>query len=295
MAEARIQDSNRWGQPARTVSAPVSVSGLGIHSGAQSSVTISPAAMGEGVIFFPADGGSSIPAFVTRVVDTARCTVLGSDGRTVSTVEHLLSAFAGLGITDARIEIEGPEVPILDGSALPWVQALQSAGLQETGQGYAGHRILKEPIVVTGKNGSFLSAFPAPCLTLTTASVFEHPLVQTQLARFAPQDGGDYSRDVAPARTFGFIEEVEALRKAGLALGGSLDNAVVVYPDRYSSPLRFPSELAYHKLLDLLGDLFLAFGRPLPLALDIVAVKPSHRLNVELAARLRDAVTETDS
>jgi UDP-3-O-[3-hydroxymyristoyl] N-acetylglucosamine deacetylase len=221
--------------------------------------------------------------------------VLGGHGKTVSTVEHLLSAFSGLGITDALIEIRGPELPILDGSALPWVQALQAAGIRETPADTTKRWRLNEPIVLTGKNGSFVAAHPAKNLRLTAAAVFEHPLVGTQVARFSPQDDSDYSRDVAPARTFGFIEEVEALRKAGLALGGSLDNAVVVYPDHYSAPLRFSSELAYHKLLDMLGDLFLAFGSPLPLAMDIVAVKPSHRLNVELAARLRDVVTETDS
>jgi UDP-3-O-[3-hydroxymyristoyl] N-acetylglucosamine deacetylase len=281
-------------QPARTVSAPVSVRGVGIHSGAVSDLIISPAAPGEGVRFLP-DGGSPIAATVESVVDTSRCTVLGADGKTVSTVEHLLSAFAGLGITDARVETRGPEVPILDGSALPWVEAVQSAGLQETPVEKAAQWTLHSPLLVIGKNGSFIAAYPAEKLTITAAAVFEHPLVQTQVARFAPQEGSNYARDVAPARTFGFIEEVEALRRAGLALGGNLDNAVVVYPDRYSAPLRFPSELAYHKLLDTLGDLFLAFGKPLPLALDIVAVKPSHRLNVELASQLRDAVTETYS
>ena len=281
-------------KPARTVSAPVSVGGVGIHSGAASTLTIFPASPGEGVCFVP-DGGTPIAALAANVVDTCRCTVLGAGGKTVSTVEHLLSAFAGLGVTDARIEIRGPEVPILDGSALPWVELLESVGLTETPVKGIAVRPLRQPIIVTGKNGSFLAAHPARGLSITAATVFEHPLVGTQVSRFALEQGGDYRNSVAPARTFGFIEEVEALQKAGLALGGSLDNAVVVYPDRYSAPLRFPNELAYHKLLDVMGDLFLAFGAPLPLAVDIVAVKPSHRLNVELASRLRDAVAEAHS
>jgi UDP-3-O-[3-hydroxymyristoyl] N-acetylglucosamine deacetylase len=276
------------------VSAPVSLRGTGIHSGTESTVTITAAAPGERVRFFPA-GGSPIAAIAANVVDTARCTVLGASGKTVSTVEHLLSAFAGLGVTDARIEIDGPEVPILDGSALPWVEAILSAGITETPNKPAERRRLPKPILVSGKNGSFLHAHPAEEFSLTAAAVFEHPLIGTQVARFAPSEGSDYATDVAPARTFGFIEEVEALRKAGLALGGSLENAVVVYQDHYSSPLRFPAELAYHKLLDVMGDLFLAFGEPLPLMVSIVAVKPSHRLNVELASRLRDAVAEAHS
>jgi UDP-3-O-[3-hydroxymyristoyl] N-acetylglucosamine deacetylase len=291
LSESSLLKSNELNQPARTVSAPVSMSGSGIHSGVVGTVTIHAAEAGEGVSFLP-DGGNPIPALASHVVDTSRCTVLGGNGQTVSTVEHLLSAFAGLGVTDARIEIQGPEVPILDGSALPWVEALLSAGLRETAVVPVAHWTLTDPILVTGKNGSFLAAYPARNLSITAAAVFEHPLVGTQVAHFAPDEGSDYRRDVAPARTFGFIEEVEALQKAGLALGGSLENAVVVYEDHYSAPLRFPGELAYHKLLDTLGDLFLAFGRPLPLALHIVAVKPSHRLNVELASQLRNSVTE---
>jgi UDP-3-O-[3-hydroxymyristoyl] N-acetylglucosamine deacetylase len=130
-------------------------------------------------------------------------------------------------------------------------------------------------------------AFPSDSLRLTVVVHFEHPLVGTQVARFDPARGDRYEDDVAPARTFGFIEEVEALRAAGLARGGSEDNAVVVYPDRYSTPLRFDNELARHKLLDLVGDLSLVGG---PLRADVVAVKPSHRLNTDfarlLAARL---------
>ncbi|MES2461481.1 MAG: UDP-3-O-acyl-N-acetylglucosamine deacetylase [Armatimonadota bacterium] len=278
-------------RPARTLSAPVSLRGVGIHSGVESAVTVFPGAPGDGVIFVPI-GGTPIAAAAANVVDTSRCTVLGANGQTVSTVEHLLSAFAGLGITDARIEIDGPEVPILDGSALPWVEAILSVGILEGETPAATSTTIRQPLLISGKNGSFIHVHPASCFSLTVAAVFDHPLIGTQVARFVPSEENDYAADVAPARTFGFIEEVEALRSAGLALGGSLDNAVVVYPDRYSAPLRFPAELAYHKLLDMMGDLFLAFGEPLSLRLAIVAVKPSHRLNVELASRLRDAAAE---
>jgi UDP-3-O-[3-hydroxymyristoyl] N-acetylglucosamine deacetylase len=273
------------------LSAPVSLRGVGIHSGQEGAVTVHPAAPGTGVSFVLGDG-SRIAASAANVVDTSRCTVLGTGAGKISTVEHLLSAFAGLGLTDARIAVSGPEIPILDGSALPWVEAFLAAGITKTPAPVAIPVSLTQPVLVTGRNGSFIHASPSDRLTMTVAAAFEHPLVGTQVARFASPGESNYARDVAPARTFGFIEEVEALQKAGLALGGSLENAVVVYPDRYSVPLRFSAELAYHKLLDLMGDLFLAFGAPLPLALDVVAVKPSHGLNVELASRLRDAAAE---
>jgi len=259
--------------------------GVGIHTGEIATVSVSldsgPAAAG---VRFVTSGGVAIPALSTHVVDTARCTVLGTgDGVMVSTVEHLLSAFHGLGIGSGVITIDGPEVPILDGSAALWVDALRSAVVASAAP--SQQRTIAKPIVVSRKGGSFLAAYPSDRTRITLAVSFDHPLVGTQVVCFEPASGR-YALDVAPARTFGFIEEVEALRAAGLARGGSFENAVVIYRDRMSTPLRSPSELAYHKLLDVLGDLFLAFGGPLPYAIDLVAVKPSHRLNVELAAHL---------
>ena len=270
----------------RTLGGVAHRTGVGIHTGADASVRLHPAPFGTGIIFRA--GGQHIPAHYSCVVDTSRCTVLGDGVVSVSTVEHLLSAFAGLGITDAVVEVEGRELPIGDGSASLWVDAIQEV---KTVADDAVIPIipppLTEPVVVTGKGGAFIAAYPAATLTLTVAISFEHSLVGTQVARFA-QGGGDYAAEIAPARTFGFIEEVEALRAAGLAKGGSFDNAVVVYPDHYSVPLRFEDELARHKLLDLMGDLMLSGTAGLPIA-DIIAVKPSHRLNAALAARLAGA------
>lgn len=267
----------------RTLYNPTVVSGIGIHTGADSRVVLHPGPPGSGIVF--RSGAERLPAIATQVVDTSRCTVLGNGAATVSTVEHLLSACAGMGVSDLIVEVRGPELPIGDGSARLWVEALGEARLQDSGEPLAPP-LLTEPVVVTGKGGAFIAAYPGATPTLTTAISFDHPLVTTQVARFE-SNRDNYARDIAPARTFGFIEEVEALRKAGLALGGSFENAVVVYPDRYSVPLRFPDELARHKLLDLMGDLMLTnFGR-LPNA-DIIAVKPSHRLNVALAAQLAE-------
>lgn len=273
--------------------------GVGIHTGAESHVTLFPAdTPGQGVVFRVGgkQNGSprqEIPARAANVVETARCTVLG-DGKSasVSTVEHLLSALAGLGVTDCIAAVDGPELPIGDGSAAIWTDAIQSVGIVKLADAPAVSP-LPAPVIVTGRGGAFIAAYPSDSLRLTVAAVFEqHPLVGTQVARFEAASGADgYIRDVAPARTFGFIEEVEALRAAGLAQGGSLENAVVIYPDRYSAPLRFENELARHKLLDLIGDLSLAGPLPLLPPMDIVAVKPSHRLNTEFAARIREQVT----
>jgi UDP-3-O-[3-hydroxymyristoyl] N-acetylglucosamine deacetylase len=268
----------------RTLGGVAVRTGVGIHTGADASVRLHPAPFGTGIIFRVA--GQEIPAHAARVTDTSRCTVLGAEGVTLSTVEHLLSAFAGLRITDALVEVEGPELPIGDGSSVLWTEAIREAGI--VAGDAAIPPTLTEPILLTGKGGSFIAAYPAFAPTLTAAISFEHPLVGTQVARFSPSSG-DYAAEIAPARTFGFIEEVEALRAAGLAKGGSFDNAVVVYPDRYSVPLRFEDELARHKLLDLMGDLLLSGGVGLPNA-DIIAVKPSHRLNAAFAARLADTI-----
>ena len=257
---------------------PLKISGVGLHTGADVSATLCAAPAGSGIVFRA--GGVLIPARAANVVDTSRCTVLGAGGVTVSTVEHLLSACAGLGVTDLIVDVDGPELPIGDGSANVWVGVLRACGF--AGQSVSVYA-LDRPVVVTRKEGAFVAAYPAPRLSLTVAITFDHPLVGTQVARFAA--GDDYDRDIAPARTFGFIHEVEALRAAGLARGGSLDNAVVVYLDRYSTPLRFDDELARHKLLDVMGDLVLATGHSLPQA-DIIAVKPSHRLNVALATEI---------
>lgn len=265
---------------ARTIQSPVTVKGIGIHTGALSRVTLSPLLDSGGDIIFRSQG-TEILADVENVVDTSRCTVLGTNGVTVSTVEHLMAACAGLGINRLLVDIEGAELPIGDGSSLLWNDAIASVGVHNLHVDKVYSPSL--PVVVTGKNGAFIAAYPSDKLTLTVAVSFEHPLVGTQVARYN-EATDNYFADIAPARTFGFIEEVEALRKAGLALGGSEENAVVVYPDRYSRPLRFPNELARHKLLDLMGDLALA-GLPLP-SMEIFAVKPSHRLNIEFARAL---------
>jgi UDP-3-O-[3-hydroxymyristoyl] N-acetylglucosamine deacetylase len=274
----------------RTLAAPVTVRGIGIHRGEAAAATLVPAETpGAGVVFRvrrPGTPAQEIAATALNVEGTTRCTVLRAGAVSVGTVEHLLSALAGSGVTDCVIEVDGPELPIGDGSALLWTNALVGAGLRDLDEAVVPIR-LREPLLLAGKGGAFLVAHPSATPRYTVAIQFEHPLVGTQVTRWEPTEPGqEYAAEVAPARTFGFIEEVEALRAAGLARGGSEDNAVVVFADRFSRPLRFPDELARHKLLDLIGDLALA-GRPL--AADVIAYRPSHALNTEFARRLQDA------
>lgn len=273
-------------QSRRTIQTPVTVTGVGIHTGADARVTLHPTSSDTAGIRLLRNG-QTIPVHHSSVVDTSRCTVLGAEGTTVSTVEHLLSACAGLGVTDLTVEIDGPELPIGDGSAILWADALRESGLVEIGQ-------VPTPTISTlltvsdVKRGIFLAARPSDHFRALVHIAFDHPLIGAQTAAFEAE-GGDYATEIAPARTFGFIEEVEALLKAGLAKGGSFDNAVVVYQDHYSTDLRFPEELARHKLLDLMGDLLLATGGMLP-NVDVVAVKPSHRMNAALAAQIAGVV-----
>lgn len=236
---------------------------------------LTPAAPGSGFVFSH-PGSTPFRAVPEAVVDTRRCTVVSNGGVRVSTVEHLLSACAGLGVYDLAIEVDGPELPILDGSAAAWVDVLRDAGL--SGERTEGPDLPHE-IEVMGDGGAFVLARPrrGPAI-LDVVIDFAHPVVGKQKAHYGTRT--DFAKSIAPARTFGFREEVDQLLAAGLAKGASLENAVVVEATGYSVTLRYRNELARHKLLDLIGDLALA--GPLPRA-SIFAYRPSHRLNNDMA------------
>jgi UDP-3-O-[3-hydroxymyristoyl] N-acetylglucosamine deacetylase len=257
----------------------VLVDGVGIHTGAKVCAIIHAYEVIEGISFHQMRGG--VPARPQFVVDTSRCTKLGTEKISISTVEHLMSAFAGFGIAGAAVWVEGPELPILDGSAKGWIDAMQPALRPGFAKKGLFTESISEPIRVDGPNGSYISVTPADKLSITLTIAYEHPVIGTQTATFS--EGDDYEKEIAPARTFGLRSEVDALLAAGLAKGGTLDNAIIVEEDGYSVPLRFPNELARHKLLDLLGDLYLSGSLP---RADIIAVKPSHTLNVALASKL---------
>lgn len=257
--------------------------GVGLHSGADASVCLRPAPAGTGRVFRHRDSGQEIAARAENVSDTSRCTRLSAGSMEIQTVEHLLSALAGLGVDDAWIDVAGGELPAADGSAAPFAALVQAVGLREQPGGGGNALTLTEPVTVTGDGGSLLAALPADHFSATVVLDYpKHPYLGSQCAVWDAAVG-DYAKDIAPARTFGFLSEIDWLRANGLGLGASRENAVVLGESGYETPLRFPNELARHKLLDLIGDLSL-LGRPL--AAQIVAVKPSHALNVRLAQHL---------
>ncbi|MFA0753534.1 MAG: hypothetical protein IMHGJWDQ_001310 [Candidatus Fervidibacter sp.] len=240
----------------KTLQQKVTVTGNGLHTGEKVTVTLYPAEAEAGICFRVRSGGEwvTIPALVPFVVDTRRRVVLGKDGAAVQTVEHLLATFFGLGITDALVEVCGRELPIGDGSALCWVEAVGEAGTEELTE-VAPVFSPAEPVTVQEGRGR-IDLMPCDHFVAHTVFVTDHPLVGVQAATY-DETRDDFVTEIAPARTFGFWEEVYTLWEQGLAMGGNWDNAIVVFPDRYSVPLRFPNELARHKLLDLLGDLML--------------------------------------
>ncbi len=275
-----------FARPRRTLAAPTAVlSGVGLHSGAATTVRLRPAPPGAGLVFRESPSGQEIAALAGNVVDTSRCTILGAGGATVQTVEHLLSTLAGLGVDDALIETSGGEVPAGDGSAVPFVALVRSGGLADQDGPRLEPLTLARPCLVEGDNGSSLVAMPSAVFGATV--VLDYPgysWIGTQAASF-DADRDDYAAQIAPARTFGFLREIDWLQSRGLALGASRDNGIALREDGYDTPLRFADELARHKLLDLIGDLAL-IGRPL--CARVFAIKPSHALNTRLARRLAE-------
>jgi len=265
-----------------TLDAPSAVlHGVGLHSGADASLRLLPAPAGTGLVFHERTTGQEIPARAANVTDTSRCTRLGANGITIQTVEHVLSALAGLGVDDAVLELTGGEVPAADGSAAPFVALVKDVGLREQEMTVIT-LALSSPLYVT-EGGSSIIALPAERFTAAVVLDYpRHPYLGTLAAVF-DEAADDYGLMIAPARTFGFLSEIEALRARGLGLGATRENAVVLGEKSYETPLRFSNELALHKLLDLIGDLAL-IGQPLQAS--VFAVKPGHTLNVRLAKLL---------
>ncbi|MEO7715000.1 MAG: UDP-3-O-acyl-N-acetylglucosamine deacetylase [Capsulimonas sp.] len=258
--------------------------GLALHSGRDAWLRLLPAEAGRGLLFVDAESGQEIPARTENLGDTSRQTQIHAGGRTLSTVEHLLSALAALRVDDVRIEVSGPELPIADGSAAPFITLIQAAGIAAHPSATAVEPlVLREPLLLTGAAGSSAVALPAPHFQATVALSYpNHPYLGHQIATFDAMTD-DYASQIAPARTYGFLSEIEQLHARGLGLGASYDNALVLGETEYVTPPRFENELARHKLLDLIGDLALT-GRPLHM--HIVAVKPGHQLNTGLALLL---------
>ncbi len=269
-----------WNQ--RTVARRVSCTGVGLHSGAPVTLTLAPAPADAGITFVRRDLDLELPARHDLVVDTRLSTSLGQGAARVATVEHVLAALHGMGIDNCRVEVDGPEVPILDGSAAPFVCMLVEAGarIQREAKRYL---VLTRPVEV--RDGDKLARLePADGFSVRFTADFGHPLITDQGFGIEVSDR-TFEREVARARTFCFRRDIEAMQARGLARGGSLENAIVVDDFSILNPegLRFPDEFARHKVLDAIGDLAL-LGRPLLGAL--TAVKSGHALNQALVRQV---------
>jgi UDP-3-O-[3-hydroxymyristoyl] N-acetylglucosamine deacetylase len=274
----------------KTINTSVSITGIGLHSGIYTTVELQPAQAGSGITFVRADlKGMRIPALQASTTALDYATTVGRDDVSVGTVEHLLSSVMACGITDLDISIDGPEVPIVDGSALPFMHLIDAAGVRNLGTEVAVLRI-DHPIEVT-EGDKTIRMVPSKRLILKYKIDFNHPVIGKQSFAF------DYHHDsflkkIAPARTFGFMKDVEKLRAAGLARGGSVENCVVL-DDRavVNGALRFRDEFVRHKILDLLGDLAL-IGRPI--VGEISANRAGHALHSRFVAKLLEAAAQTE-
>jgi len=249
----------------RTLKSVIRATGVGLHTGEKVAMTLRPASPDSGIVFRRIDlpVPIDIVADAFKVTDTRLCSALETNGAKVATVEHLMSAFAGLGIDNAYVDLTGSEVPIMDGSAAPFVFLIQSAGIEQQPAPKRFFRIKSTVEVTDGDKWARFEPFEG--FKLSFSIEFDHPAFERS-AQTAQVDFADtsYVKEVARARTFGFIQDVEAMRDSGLALGGSLENAVVV--DEYRvlnvEGLRYSDEFVKHKLLDAIGDLYL-IGHPL--------------------------------
>lgn len=274
----------------RTIKQLVKTTGVGLHSGRRVELTLRPAAPNTGIVFHRIDLDQVVdfPVSADMVKDTRMASVMQKDGARVSTVEHLMSALAGLGVDNLHVDLDAEEVPIMDGSAATFVYLLRSAGLEEQAAPKQFMRVLK-PVEVRegdGADAKWARLEPHDGFALSFLIDFRHPAIDST-ANSAEIDFAthSYTKEIARARTFGFASEVEALRSMGLARGGSLDNAIVMDEFRVlnSDGLRYDDEFVKHKILDAIGDLYM-IGKPL--VAKYVACKSGHAINNKLIREL---------
>ncbi len=269
----------------QTIRAAVSCTGIGLHSGAPVTLRILPAPAGTGIVFRRTDlDGFEIEASGRNVARVSYATSLMKKGVLISTTEHLLSAFIGAGIDNAIVEIDNLELPILDGSARPFVEMIQKTGIRQQRKVRTYLRIVRK--VELREGDKFIAVYPANTYSVSYAINFPHPQIGRQT--FCVQlTNGSFVREIAPARTFGFLHEAEAMRQQGLIRGASTENAIVLTRDEVlNPPLRFTDEFVRHKVLDLIGDLALIGKQILG---SVVADRAGHAMHTALVSRiLRD-------
>ncbi|MGH9147794.1 MAG: UDP-3-O-acyl-N-acetylglucosamine deacetylase [Vicinamibacterales bacterium] len=265
----------------RTLRRPVSCTGIGLHSGNKVSLSLKPAPADFGIRFRRSDlGGLEIPATVDNLASIQYATGLACGEGSVETVEHLLAALVSLGVDNVVVELNHPEVPIMDGSASPFVYLIHEAGIKTLA---TARRFLKvvRPIALSSGDKR-IALYPSDHFKVTYSISFDHPLLRHQSRTLAITEDS-FIEEIASARTFGFLKEVEMLRQHGLALGGSLDNAIVLGETSVLNALRFDDEFVRHKILDVLGDLAL-LGHPI--IGHLVAHRGGHALHTSFATRI---------
>lgn len=274
----------------RTLDHEVSVEGIGVHSGERAVLTFRPAPPDTGIRFRRVDleGAPEVPANAAHVMGTDLGTTIGAGEVKVRTIEHVMAALAACAVDNAILDLAGPEPPIRDGSFLDFLRAIRDAGVV---QQEARARVIRvqKPVALAVENGESYAALPARGLRISATIEFSHPTIGRQYGSF-PIDGESFERELAPARTFGFLADADALHARGLAKGTSLENTIVL--DEHgvmNGELRFPDEFLRHKIGDILGDLALLGAR---LEAHIVAERPSHRGNIRLARAIAETSAE---
>ena len=263
---------------AATLREPLRFTGVGLHTGTDAVMEIRPAAPGTGFVFL--SGATRIPATAEYASESPLATVISNDGARITTIEHVLSALTAMGVSDAEIALEGEEIPILDGSAKPYADAIADAGLAESSQTRPVFAPA-EPFELRDGDKAVI-VLPAPSFRVRFVGDYAAPIgTHYFAAEVTPET---YRREIAPARTFAFLRDVEAMRAAGLARGGSLDNALVYDEAGPMQALSWPNEPARHKALDLIGDLALLGAYP---QCEVIAIKSGHALHTRLARELR--------
>lgn len=271
--------------PERTLGKSVIASGHGLHTGVKSGLILNPLPAGRGIVFSALTSGASVPAHVDYVDSTGYATTLHGGGMTVATVEHLLATLHCYGITNALIKVQS-EVPAMDGSALEFCKLIEQAGIEDQGGGIEPI-IVDEPLRVGSDDpkGEGISIEPADDFSVQYTLVYPPPVGQQEYT-YEHRDGESFRAEIAPARTFGFMRDMKALASMGLASGGRLDNFILIDDEKVvNTQLRFPDELARHKILDVLGDLYL-LGRPIRGR--VVARKTGHSDNIALLRKIHE-------
>jgi len=270
----------------QTLAAPITCSGVGLHSGQPVTITLRPAPVNTGIVFVNRNGqgGTSLPASIEHLVPTELCTAINGNGFQVKTIEHVLAALSGLGIDNVYIDVTAGEIPVMDGSAAPFVRLIQSVGLASQTRRQPYLKIMAPIEVCDGQKRIRIEPSSTPKITYTIH--YNHPLIKTQTYTHDCSPAA-FEQHIAEARTFGFLHEVQALWARGLGQGGSLENTVVLSESGVmnESGLRFPNEFVRHKVLDLIGD-FSLLG--MPFIGHLIAERSGHALHTRLVEQILD-------